>query len=48
MIDPPTDFDRLDLADRLRADLAGLVRLGAGRHLAGELAPSTYQAAAGS
>ncbi|MNU37252.1 hypothetical protein D3C71_259050 [compost metagenome] len=31
------EFDRFDLADRIRADLAGLVRLGAGRHLRDEI-----------
>jgi hypothetical protein len=31
------EFDRFDLADRIRADLAGLVRLGAGRHLKEEV-----------
>ncbi len=30
-------FDRFDLADRIRADLSGLVRLGAGRHLKDEM-----------
>lgn len=33
----PEEFDRFDLADRIRADLAGLVRLGAGRHLRDEI-----------
>lgn len=31
------EFDRFDLADRIRADLAGLVRLGSGRHLREEV-----------
>lgn len=31
------EFDRFDLSDRIRADLAGLVRLGAGRHLKDEV-----------
>ncbi|NTF16969.1 hypothetical protein G6L37_00820 [Agrobacterium rubi] len=33
----PSGFDRPDLADRIRADLAGLIRLGAGRYLRNDI-----------
>lgn len=34
-------FERLDLSDRIRADLSGLVRLGAGRYLAQDILAMT-------
>lgn len=38
-------FERLDLSDRIRADLSGLVRLGAGRHLIEALEAATSPSA---